>query len=385
MRSEILLAVISKMVGEHISSLQDNISARRGPRGPSGTPGENGIDGKSFVWEDHAESIKELIQSSALKFNDLTEEQISSLRGPKGRDGKDGTDGTSFEFSNHREEIVEIVYRELKSMSSDLKIKFSDLSSEELDSLRGPRGQRGKPGKDFVFDEHLSFFEGLKFKFQDFLPEELEQLKLKFSHLTSDDIDNLKLKFSDLSAEEISLIRGPRGQRGKSGTDGKDGTDGKSLRGPIGPVGLTGPRGYEGVSGPQGLAGAPAPSIIDFEIKEYPKGEIALRITLSDGSILETNKISLPQSNNVTQIAIGIGGSTGSSVAPVEQLDYLVIPQLLTIRSGGSYTIVSSSGTRVFEPASPSGRGLVVRNSVSARAGGQLVIESGSSATALGA
>lgn len=317
MNSEVLVAFVSKLVRERVEDATSEAISRRGPRGFQGIPGN---DGKSFTWEENESEIRALIKESALKFSDLSEEEINSLRGPRGRDGKDGkdgppglrgVDGKSFDYSEHREKIEKVIREELAALSPDLKLKFSDLSQEEINSLRGPRGQRGKPGKDFNLDEHRSFFESLKFKFSDLTFLEKQDLKLKFSDLSVQEKEGLKLKFSDLAEEDILRLKGPRGQRGKPGKDGLDGKDGKdgiSIRGPIGPPGVMGLRGLPGVAGINGENGKDAPGIYDIKVERYSEGKYYFKFFLTDGSVIETNTFEIP-SGGTTLVSMGVAVS----------------------------------------------------------------------------
>lgn len=262
MQQEVILSLVIKYLDEKLAEMQLS-RGPMGPRGFKGLDGENGKDfyfeehreeitsiikeaslkfsdlseeellslkgpkgddGKPFSFEEHRETIYEMVKDSALRFKDLTEDEIESLRGPRGlsgrdgRDGRDGEDGEGFSFEDHREEIAEILNSYLNEHKDSFKIKFSDLTDDEKVSLRGPRGQRGKEGipgkdgKDFVFSEHKDFFQSLKLKFSDFTEDEKAELKLKFEHLTEE--------------EKVSL-RGPRGQRGKVGPQGTQGASSK--------------------------------------------------------------------------------------------------------------------------------------------------------------
>lgn len=323
MRSEVLLAVITKAVDGYIAKALET-SAIRGPRGFKGQQGDPGVDGKSFVWSEHESAIRSIIRECALKFEDLTLDQIEALRGPKGKDGRDGRDGkdgesATFSFEEHREAITGVISEELKSLAPSLKLKFSDLSLEEISKLRGPRGQKGRPGKDFVFEEHREYFDSLKsdlkLKFSDLSKEEIEALKLKFSDLTEDDLSKIKLKFSDLSEEDKISIRGPRGQRGRQGRDGIDGERGPvGPRGPIGPQGLTG---LQGTPGMDGVDGKDAPTIDSVRIKEYPDYQFSIEFYLSDGSLIETNPVSIPKpTNKVIQQLLGVSNNDSSGKDP---------------------------------------------------------------------
>src|SRR5690606_36754164 len=142
--------------------------------------GRDGKDGKDFVLDEHAESLRSWAKEFALKFEDLTVEQIGLLRGPQGKDGRDGRD---FDFASHSADIESLIRQAITDASENLKLKFADLSADDIEQLRGPRGRDGRngnDGKNFDFEEHRAFFEGLKPKFSDFTAEEVEQLRLKF-------------------------------------------------------------------------------------------------------------------------------------------------------------------------------------------------------------
>lgn len=156
--------------------------------------GERGRDGTSFDIEAHGPYIKQWVKEYSLKFSDLSLEEIQSL---KGKDGVDGRDG----LTPSKEDIQEIVSKNIES----LKLKFSDLSEDEIETLRGPRGQRGKSGEDgksFIFEENVD-------KFNELIFESIVALK-----------EDLKLKFSDLTDRDIEQLKG---------RDGRDGKDGKSF------------------------------------------------------------------------------------------------------------------------------------------------------------
>lgn len=304
MDNEVLIAILSKLVDEKLSSLSRPSIGPRGFRGPSGLDGK---DGKDFIFKDHEEEIKTWLKELSLKFEDLTPEQIKSLKGRDGRDGKD------FVFEVHRVDIEKLVSEVVAASSDSLKLKFSDLSADDIALLRGPKGRPGrdgKDGKDFVFDEHLDFFKNLKPKFSDLTEEEKLSLTLKFSHLTPEERDGLKLKFSDLSQEELLEIRGPRGQRGKPGRDGLNGKDGLSIRGLPGATGPRGLQGPPGAYGADGRDGQDAPYVVGIDVSQK-RDSFSLIFEFSDGTSLESPSIDLPANIKETYIvgsAIGSGG-----------------------------------------------------------------------------
>ena len=162
MQFEILLALILKAVEDKLSNwATDNniLSSRRGPRGFTGKPG---LD---FSLEEHEETLKQYAKDYSLKFSDLTEDDISKLKGEKGEPGEigfPGKDGSNFNLEDHKENI--------KIWIKDAAIKFSDLSVEEIESLRGPVGPRGfkgkdgLDGKDFIFEDHRKEIEDFRYE-----------------------------------------------------------------------------------------------------------------------------------------------------------------------------------------------------------------------------
>lgn len=309
---EVVIAIFKKLLDERLSNLELPVShGPRGPRGATGPQGERGGDGKSFVFAEHEEAIREMIKDISIKFSDLTQDQIESLRGPRGKDGK------SFIFAEHEEVITEVISSFIKDNSHLYKLSFNDLSEHDKAELKGPKGERGPRGKDFVFEEHLEFFNGLKLKFSDLTDDERALLKLKFNDLTEDEKDGLKLKFSDLSDEDKFLLKGSRGQRGKQGPQGIQGENGP--KGDTGPEGAMGPRGVRGVPGPSGIPGIngadgrdgkDAPTVVDIKLNK-DKNSVSFTFVFSDGSEIETDSISIP-SETTTYIVGGIGSGSGS-------------------------------------------------------------------------
>jgi hypothetical protein len=327
MKSEIVIALISKMVEERL----EQFLAQEIPT----IKGKDGKDGKSFVFAEHEETIKAWAKEFAIKFEDLSPTQVESLRGPQGFEGlpgPKGEDGKSFIFAEHQEEIEHIISNAVSTVRDDLKLKFSDLSDEEKLELKGPRGQRGKSGRDFDFEENkekisaeiyshlvkiqpdlkLRFEdisdeekESLKLRFDNLTDEEKDSLKLRFEHLSDQDKDQLKLKFSDLTDEEKYSLKGPRGQRGRPGRDGTDGRDGQSVRGPVGPQGLAGPQ------GPPGRDGKDAPVVENIDLHKEGQ-EVYLSFDFNDGFQIITNRVKIPATTNLGYVAV-VGGGGGSS------------------------------------------------------------------------
>lgn len=336
MANEVLIALLVKRVEERLANLPDS-SPIRGPRGQRGVTGH---DGKDFNFSEHAETIRAWAKEAALKFEDFTQEQINALRGPKGRDG---VDGKSFSPEEHGGLILAACEEAVAISSESLKLKFSDLSEEDISKIRGPRGRDGRDGKDgtsFQFEEHRAFFEGLKPKFSDLSTEEVERLRLHFQDLTVEEKNSLKLKFSDLTEEDRTAIRGARGARGQRGRDGNDGRDGKDgLRGLDGRNGksIVGRAGRDGVDGRDGQEGIDAPHITDIRIESISLDEVEFVFEFSDGTTITSNAIKLPRSNNVYVSGGGVSSSTkliypgGQKSGVVEDSSFSGSPKKTTV------------------------------------------------------
>ena len=314
------------MVNEAIS----NLKLLEGPQGPRGLKGK---DGNDFNLEDHKDELVNLIQQNLPTTFELTAEQKLELKGEPGLDGKDGRDGRDFDFESYQVQISEIISKYISELAPSLKLTFNDLTEEEKDSLRGPRGQRGKPGKDFSLEEAKSVIEEAV---ADSVMALAPDLKLKFDDLNEKEKDSLKLKFEHLTEEEIARLRGPRGQRGKQGQqgiqgengkdgkDGKDGVDGKSIRGPIGPQGLQGLPGRNGVDG---VDGKDAPVITDIETVQEGR-EVSLLFQFDNGQEILSNPFELPKSEQIYNVytsyregGTGGGGTEGEPLFEQTVLD----------------------------------------------------------------
>lgn len=296
---------------------EEQIESLRGPKGEKGLQGKVGRDGRDFIFEDHEEKISEIIKGSVPKFEDFTPEQVEAIRGPQGERGEKGKD---FSFTDSQEQINNLVISYLNEIRDVLKLKFEDLSEEDKVSLRGPRGQRGKPGRDFDLEESLPTITNVIHERVDELKDEF---KLKFSDLSEEEKDSLKIKFDDITPEERLTLRGPRGQRGKMGLQGeqgpagRDGIDGKDGKmGPRGVPGLSGKDGRSGFDGRDGRDGQDAPKISDVKVEQDRKTqEFNLVFEFDDGSEIGTDKIKLPKGEAVFYYPAGgvSGGGPGKS------------------------------------------------------------------------
>ena len=94
-----------------------------------------------------------------------------------------------------------------------------------------------------------------------------DDLKLKFSDLTSEQKDELKLHFSDLTEEDKAELKGEKGDIGPQGLRGEQGIQGET--GPQGPIGETGPQGPIGPKGEQGVKGDKGDTGSGFKVLGY--------------------------------------------------------------------------------------------------------------------
>ena len=94
-----------------------------------------------------------------------------------------------------------------------------------------------------------------------------DDLKLKFSDLTSEQKDELKLHFSDLTEEDKAELKGEKGDIGPQGLRGEQGIQGET--GPQGPIGETGPQGPVGPKGEQGVKGDKGDTGSGFKVLGY--------------------------------------------------------------------------------------------------------------------
>ena len=161
--------------------------------------------------------------------------------GPQGPDGPKGADGT---------------------------MTFDDLTDEQIESLRGPKGDTGEPGPQGE--------PGPKGDTGDTGPQGVkgDQGESGATYIPSVDEDGLLSWANDKGMENPAPvnIRGPQGETGAKGDTGDTGPQGpkgdtgdtgpqgpEGPQGPAGPQGEPGPKGDTGEQGPAGPQGEPGP------------------------------------------------------------------------------------------------------------------------------
>jgi len=152
---------IASLILENKDSLSvQGDAGERGPRGQRGKPGqsfsfseeqEKIVDILAQLFTDQKTDLKlnfsdlteEETDSLKLKFQDLTLENKEDLQGLPGERGPRGQRGKGFKFSENEENIKEVISDE----RDNLKLKFSDLTSKEKETIKGRQGLPGLDGK----------------------------------------------------------------------------------------------------------------------------------------------------------------------------------------------------------------------------------------------
>jgi hypothetical protein len=217
---------IYSSIQSYIEQIKDSLKIP----GKDGVDGKNGTDGKTPTKEEILDCLSSFKDDLKLKFSDLSDSEILSLKGDKGEKGLSGRTPGKEEILLALEEIkseLKLKFSDLTEIDKDsLKLKFESLTEEEKFSLRGGRGQKGKQGDGFRYEDHADKFselltkifesnkDGLKLKFSDLSEDEKSLLKYL---PTPEEKESFKLKFSDLTEEEKISLRGSRGQKGKQG------------------------------------------------------------------------------------------------------------------------------------------------------------------------
>lgn len=199
-----------------------------GPPGPPGEPGKNGIDGLN------GEQGLQGIQGPPGKdgkpftYDMFTPEQLVALKGPKGDPGPPGPPGTSanVDLSAYATKadadnayLKKVDLRNYLTMIGDpkyaLKTEMNDyvrktevsqytssvqLTSEQIEKLKGPKGEQGPPGP-----------KGEPFKFSDFTQEQLQALKGPKGDKGE------PFRYSDFTQEQLNALKGHKGDPGSGG------------------------------------------------------------------------------------------------------------------------------------------------------------------------
>lgn len=235
---------------------------------PGFTTHESSFKEITFYFKDHILVKTKTAYDLAVDngFEGTEQEWVESIKGEKGEKGETGVagkDGESF--------------------------SFEDLTDEQLNVLKGEKGEDGKDGKSSY---ELAVEEG----FQGELDEYLDSLHgekgepLKFSDLTEEQIQSLKgqdgtMTFEDLTEEQRASLKGDKGDIGEKGDPGEsaydlavnEGFEGSiteflsSLKGEKGDTGIQGIQGIQGEKGEPGIQGEPGK---DFKYEDFTEDQL---------------------------------------------------------------------------------------------------------------
>lgn len=153
--------------------------------------------------------------------------------------------------------------------------------------------------------------------------------------------DKLYKKIEELKAELATVEKqigpqgemGPQGPKGEQGERGRDGVDGKD--------------GRDGVDGKDGRDGTDGTSITDVDVDF----DNHLRVSLSDGSVIDAGEINAVIAEDAVTKIIGMGGGGGSGNGgikytevtttsyTVQESDLIVGHNLYGVDSGGNTVV----------------------------------------------
>ena len=81
---------------------------------------------------------------------------IKELKGQDGLNGKHGKDGKSFDFNEHQDKINSLIQSHIENIKSDLKLKFSDISQDQLKKIAAlVEVKNGDHGQSFHFMDKI--------------------------------------------------------------------------------------------------------------------------------------------------------------------------------------------------------------------------------------
>lgn len=177
-----------------------------GLKGDTGADGENGTDGKSAF---------EVAVGNGFEGTEL--EWLASLKGEDGINGTDGKDAYEVFIQVHGPNLIppfptyEQWLDSLKGEKGDA-FTYSDFTAEQLEALKGPKGEDGVDGLD-----------GKAFTYEDFTPTQLEGLK---GEPGNNGEKGDAFTYADFTPEQLEGLKGPKGDQGEPGPKGEDGVDG---------------------------------------------------------------------------------------------------------------------------------------------------------------
>ncbi|XWX32192.1 hypothetical protein CVCBTDTO_CDS0176 [Staphylococcus phage PG-2021_8] len=284
---------------------QEWVESIKGEKGEKGETGVAGKDGKSFGFED------------------LSEEQLNMLKGEKGEKGEDGK--SSYELavdegfqgdlneyldSLHGEKgeplrFSDLTEEQIQSLKGqDGTMTFEDLTEEQKQSLKGDKGDTGEKGEDGESAYDLAVENG----FQGSITEFLESLKGEKGEQGIQGEPGKDFKYEDFTETQLNSLKGEKGDQGEKGDPGEKGDTGQAFYTDISLLGANG----DGTEDNTELL----QSFTDDKTYYVPSGTYKTTVIpagsfFGEGEILYQDEI-IPLSSNVPQKArVNMGKTSG--------------------------------------------------------------------------
>lgn len=239
----------------------DGVNGERGIQGPPGPPGKDGVNGEKGEQglqgppgppgRDGTKGEQGIPgppgpKGEPFKYSDFTAEQLALLKGPKGEQGPPGPPGTGanvdlsayatkqeadnlylkkVDIRNYLTMLGDVRYAYKTELTSyllkpDAETKYSkkteldnyvkkseinqytsasnlQLTPEQLEKLRGPKGDKGEP-----------------FRYSDFTQDQLNALKGPKGDTGLPGKDGKAFTYADFTPNQLALLKGPKGDNG---------------------------------------------------------------------------------------------------------------------------------------------------------------------------
>ena len=252
---------------EWLDSLKGR-DGKDGERGERGSDGLDGSDGKDFTYEDFTEEQLENLKLKVVetKFDEdgntilsLTDGSSFTVnRGLKGDQGLQGEKGDKGDKGDRGDDGNTVSLDDNGDGTYTL-INTNPNTGEEVSRATLKDGEDGINGKDF--------------KFEDFTPEQLQDLSIRIDNSEYDSDGNTLVSFSDGST--ITVQKGDKGDRGLQGERGLQGVKGdKGDKGEDGYTPIKGVDYFDGKDGKDGKDGVDGKSFDFNSLTEEQKAEI---------------------------------------------------------------------------------------------------------------
>lgn len=206
-----------------------------------GQDGQDGTDGQSFDYESLTTEQKAEIKGEqgdkgdSFEYEDFTQEQLDELRGVDGADGKSSYElALEIGYEGSLEEYLQSLHG--IDGNDGTSLTWDDLTPEQINSLKGKDGytvdiapitdeEENEIGYEIIVttpnEETVSsgvIYHGKDLIAKDLTEEQLQAMSIKIVSEDKDELGNTLLTFSDGTTITVS-----KGDRGESGVDGLHG------------------------------------------------------------------------------------------------------------------------------------------------------------------